>query len=140
MTIKVEIDKYVEAVNNKIIECDYFFKYAFNNYIDEKYNSFLNKYLFKKTREELVDISKYKIKMLKTHSDNYELKRIKRHYYYKLNYLEKLKELNNILNLGTKKITINKDEIYFLNEYSNNSNHMEYVNKQHNKIIDTFLM
>ena len=114
--------------------------YAFNNYIDEKYNSFLNKYLFKKTREELVDISKYKIKMLNTHSDNYELKRIKRHYYYKLNYLEKLKELNNILNLGTKKITINKDEIYFLNEYSNNSNHMKYVNKQHNEIIDTFLM
>lgn len=140
MTIEVNINKYLEALNNKIIECEYFFTYNFNKLVDRKFNGFFNTYIFKKSLDEIIDKYKNKIYNLHYGDDNYELSSIKRHYYNKLNTLDQIKDLNNIITQGTNIITINESEMWFLNQYATYSNHMKIILEKNDTIKTYYCM
>lgn len=140
MKIEIEIDKMIEALDNKMLECDYKFKTEFQYYLEKKYLGFLNKYIFKKSFEKIKEENIIKILKLSYSTEFNELSYIKRYFILKVNYDNKKDDLIKLKKIGLKQIEITKSDVDFLILYANDSKHVKLIKEKYKDLKDLYLI
>ena len=130
MTLNINIDKYIEALENKLLEYRYLKELKIKFLIEEKVNSFFNRFFYKKTYEQLLE--EFKIDYAtKTSEYNRYVENdfgkynliFKYEFVFPEEHKEKLELLNNLKNIGKTEVQVNENELKFILRFLN-ENHI----------------
>lgn len=129
MRLNVEINQYIKALNNKIIELELVYLSQRNEFIDIQYNSFLNKIL-KKSQRQLNKTLNSTLSRYKFNKRNIKNK-INNLFYLKevapKEYLDKMSFLLNLQAYGEIKVQVDKTELEFVNKYEYETNSKDII-------------
>lgn len=130
MTLNINIDKYIEALENKLLEYRYLKELKIKFLIEEKVNSFFNRFFYKKTYEQLLEefkidyatkTSEYN-RYVENNFGKYNLI-FKCEFVFPEEHKEKLELLNNLKNIGKTEVQVNENELKFILRFLN-ENHI----------------
>lgn len=140
--VKIKINKYLEAINNKLKELEYLHIEKKKSIVDKRYNSFLNRIIFKNSKEEILSQVNIKLfnykKQYPISDDNFEISEA-----FKLKEIipqtfQKTKDLLlQSKSLGVCSVNISNNDIKFIKKYESNSIYMiSIINKYDNRIVN----
>ena len=117
MVFNIKIEKYIESLENKVLEFEFFKQKYIHNYVKRKENSILNKFFYKKIYSEIYE--EFILKYIKNRTNfkklyDYDV-------LYKREYITKIQLLKNLLENKQIEVQINDKEFKFIDSFSNNS-------------------